>query len=560
MILPASSRPAWLLPLLLLSFTPALRAQQTAPRLTFQERLSLIQKNPKSPFGASSWKGFEKDLGRELTPDERRAFESTDEGKWKTFEDDLIRFDLPDEPSLTVEVVDAQEEKPIEVIGGVASNADNRFERAYHLKVGGSLHYGVIFVCEAPWFDDGLCMCGPIVYKKCFLEEGTALEFSLLPSGNIKKVQALGAKHRAMLFEWTHSAIPQSAYVRLGRSLRLKQASPRSLQEWHAEARSQNGEDALLAWLERGDDAKTVAALLGDPTQRDKDGQWIYTREIWQADGAGYRSTLSFKMDPKRGYLGIGPEGGNGWNKLPPKPDTPAWAEQLMQDANDYRTSDAEKARIKKEDFPKITRLFLDHAATDKGNDWDSWIYIACAMTRQGWKDARIPEAVLKRYAEKDLLHHFSTEILAAYETKGRQQLFLDQMDLILALKEKEGKDQAGDEARALLPALDPKDPATQERVRRALQHPNSRVRNFACPSAACLPDTEAFSALKLVLDDENDYTRASAATALAHLVHAEDIPWLEERMKREEEDSTAKDALEKAIEAARSRPTPRAP
>lgn len=567
-MLPRMIHDAWppaIWPLLLVLLTPPVVAQTVEnprPRLTFQQRIGFIKKTEASSSAFSKPEDLDAYLERKLTPDERRAITRTDDGAWKTFEDDLIRFELPDDPALTVEVVEGKDEQAIQVIGSVASEADNHFDRAYHLKVkgnGGSepLHYGVILVSKAPWFDAGLCMCGAIAYKKCLIEEGSALEVSLLHGGNIKKVQALGASHRAVLFEWTHSVIPQSAYARLGRSLRLKEASSRTLPQWHAEARKQGGDFALLPWLERGDDEKTIISLLGEPTRRDKDGQWVYIQESWQTDGSGYRYSLSFRVDPTSGYAGYGPDGqgGPGFQELPPKPDSPAWAEKRVDDADGFRTSEAEKVRIQKEDFPKIIRMFLDHAAADVGDGWERWICIAGLMTRQGWRDPRIPEAVLKRYPEKDLQHHYSAEILDAYKVEDRQKLFLARMDHILTLKD--GQDQAGNEARLLLPALDPKDPATVDRVRRAFQHPDHRVRGFACGVADRLPDGEAFAALKPILADEEMYTRASAARSLARLVHAQDVPWLEERLKQETEDFVKSD-LEKTIEAARSRPGPR--
>jgi hypothetical protein len=179
------------------------------PPKTLRERLDLVRKNVNSPSGAGSLEMLEAQEGRKLTAEERAAFQTTDAERWQVFEDDILRFEYPKHPLFTVTVLDKKHPADIQVVGGVSSTADNSFERAYHLKAG-TFFYGVIMVREADWFDEGLCMCGSIAFKKCLLADGTALEFSLLDSGAVKKVQALGKKHLAILFEWTHSAVPQA--------------------------------------------------------------------------------------------------------------------------------------------------------------------------------------------------------------------------------------------------------------------------------------------------------------------------------------------------------------
>lgn len=531
-------------------FVPAflLRAQENDKsassdfRNRLRERLKVIAADKDSPFGSGKLAYLEEQVGRKPTQEEKEAFETTEEGRWRTFEDDLIKFEHPDHALFQVSVLDEKSREPIRVVGGVASMADNSFQRAYHLKVG-DLYYGIIFVREADWFDEGICLCGPIAFKKCVLAEGTALEFSLLPSGTVKKVQALGGKHRAILFEWTHSVIPQSAYARLGASVRLKVASTKPLKEWVAFSKEKRGTMGLVSWMEPGDDQGKVLDLLGNPTRR-KGDRLEYVSEEWRADGDGYQTTIS--VDLKEDKFQRFESGWSKWQELPPKPNTVVWAESRVQHWQSDKATDAEKKSTMPGELTRIADLAVSNARSAKEPNWGRWIGIARSIVELGSKDRRILDVVLARYAEADLGHFYSNDILEAFEHPGRQSMF--ESRAVYLLKQKE-PDQGG-ELNNLLAMMDRKSPVYEGLVRQACEHKSPDVRHTGYNFAERLSKAVGLSLLRKGLDDEDESARQMAALSIDEVVGPNDVTWLKERLSGEK-DKRVKDALQDAIETA---------
>jgi hypothetical protein len=239
-------------------------------------------------------------VGNRLSEEGMRLFQRGDEGAWKTFEDDVVSFEIPDDPLLKVDVLSPEEPGSITIVGGTVGNADRSFERAYRISLDRLAPYLTLFVREADAFDDGTCFCGAISFSKWIATAGNLLQFDLLETGEVKKVQALGAKHRAVLLEWTHSALKQQAYARIGRSLRLKQTSPATAEEWRARMNAQPegwAKRPSFGWLEPNDGAERVREILGKPTRIEGD-RWVYVMEgrYSDSDGAGWRTTRKVRM------------------------------------------------------------------------------------------------------------------------------------------------------------------------------------------------------------------------------------------------------------------------
>lgn len=511
-------------------------------RNRLRERLKIIAADKDSPFGSGKLEYLEEQVGRKLTQEEKEAFETTEEGRWRTFEDDLIKFEHPDHALFQVSVLNEKSREPIRVVGGVASMADNSFQRAYHLEVG-DLYFGVIFVREADWFDEGICLCGPIAFKKCVLAEGTALEFSLLPNGTVKKVQALGGKHRAILFEWTHSVIPQSAYARLGSSVRLKVASTKPLKEWVAFSKEKRGTMGLVSWMEPGDDQEKVLDILGNPTRR-KGDRLEYVSEEWRADGDGYQTTIS--VDLKEDKFQRFESGWSNWQELPPKPNTVAWAESRVQHWQSDKATDAEKKSTMPGELTRIADLAVSNARSAKEPDWERWSGIARSIVELGSKDRRILDVVLARYAEADLGHFYSNDIVEAFEHPGRQSMFESRAAYLLKKKEPD----RGGELNNLLAMMDRKSPVYERLVKEACEHKSPDVRHTGYNFAERLSKAVGLSLLRKGLDDEDESARQMAALNIDEVVGPNDVTWLKERLNGEK-DKRVKDALQDAIEAA---------
>lgn len=536
--------------LCLLSCSPAIAqqgntsTQETRPR-SFRDRVALVAADSESPFGARKIEYLEEEMGRKLTAEETAVFKMTGDGNWKTFEDDVIRFEHPANSLFTVTAMDEKSTDPIRAVGGVASIADNSFERAYQLKVG-ELYYGVILVREADWFDEGICRCGPIVFKKCLVTDGTALEFSILPSGDVKKVQALGAKHLAILFEWTHSVIPQSAYAKLGHSLRLKQASSRSQKEWHAISKQKRGMDGLIGWMERGDNASNVRALLGEPTRIEGDAL-EYVSEEWLPDGSGHRSTLRITL--AGGVFDKFEPGWDIWEELPPKAGTLAWARARVEHWESDAASAADKKTLMPLELAQLVELFIQDGSHTKDPEWSDWSGVAQSAVELGLREPNVLKVVLERYKEEDLGHAHSNKILDAFEVPERQTLFENRAKILL------GREQpnTGGELNDLFAMMKSDSPAYKELIKKSIAHSDENTRHLACDFAERLPRESSIAMLQIGLEDTSYMIRHIAASNIERVVTKSDLGWLQGRLAKEK-DPDVKHLLKQAIEAANNK------
>lgn len=513
---------------------------------TIQERIRLLAGDASFSHGTGAPTEFEKELGRQLTKDEIKAFQHTDKGPWKTFEDEFIRFEIPDDPLIQVQVVEKQVNSPIRVVGGVVSMADNRFERAYWIKVGDSMHYGAILLKEADWLDEGICLCGAIAFKKCIIQDGTLLEFSLLESGEIKKVQALGAKHRAVLFEWTHSVIPQASYARIGGSLRLEEPSPHTAKEWHALSEKKRGWMGRIAWLEKGSSSEEVEEILGEPALKKKN-QWVYVRDHWTEFGHG------FKITAKLGFQGgqfkeLGADYLDGV-ELPPKHGTVAWANEQLKKSASSDSTEAQKAADRARDMPIMMDLFLTHAPDATTDEWSQLSGMVESMADQGWMDDRLLELVVQRFSEPGFASYDAISILKAYEYKDTQVLVTKCLDAELG---KPAEDQAW--LSPLISALKPKNPAFVRLVCELSVHPKIHTRSEAYDLATKLPQQDALQVLLKALAENEEYIRQAAAENLVAIARQSDVLTLQQLLEKEKASDVRKH-LKTAIETATSRP-----
>jgi hypothetical protein len=136
--------------------------------------------------------------------------------KWKTFEDERVKFLYPDHEAVTVEV---KTDEPVPVDGDRVSDVDTSFSRAYRLTAGGETLTVLMLKDGAEWFDDGICLCGEIVYDRYLVRDGRFYRFGFLEDGVMKKMEVLGDRERLMMFEWTHSPIHPEVYRKIARSV-----------------------------------------------------------------------------------------------------------------------------------------------------------------------------------------------------------------------------------------------------------------------------------------------------------------------------------------------------
>jgi hypothetical protein len=515
-------------------------------RVAFLEKIRLI------PAAHNTWPGgfkyLEKERGAPFTEAERAIYQRSDDGKWKVFEDDLIRFELPEDTLLTIEAISPRERSKIEVVGGAVGTTDPVFERAYLITIGGKNPYGVILVRNAEWFDLGICLCGAIAFEKFHVADGTLQRFSLMEDGTIKKVQALGKQHRAVLFEWTHSAITQEAYARIGASLRLKDTSPRTRDEWRAVAAQHEGrgwED--VAWLDSGHDEKAIVEVLGEPNER-KAGALIYRRDEPDSAGGGTRHTLTIPL--RDGLFRGFSEKFRDRTDIPAARGTVNWAGRLLDPGRWANPQTSESAipglPLSSKALPKLSKqdreaIFSHFLAAEKAYDvetWEGWGSVLEEMAKRGFRDKRVMPAIRRHYLDPKNHARTSTALINLYQPPDRQQLYAQRLKLIL--------DDHGPESGSLATAatlgylfqyLDRKHPQYPVFVRAAIAHPQDGVRWEGLANAEALPPGEARAAAwGAMLGKRDQFSINRACCLLRKLGVAEDLPRLRERLALEKE------------------------
>ena len=483
-----------------------------------------------------------------LSAEELAVFRRTADGPWKSFADDLVSFELPDDPLIHVDVLTPEGHEPIAIVGGAVGTADRSFERAYRLSVGPKrLPWLSIFVRDAEGFDDGICLCGAIVFKKLLVADGTCLEFSLLESGMVKKVQALGAKHRAILMEWTHSVITQEAYARVGASVRLKTPGAATADEWRERLGKSDDELAPLGWIDPGDSSDRVQKLVGEPLR--KEGEtWVYVREQRQPQGDGWRTTARVPVPG-----GVFTSFGAGWKKgeeMEPIRGSVNWAHKLAEASGNKR--------ISKADLTLAVTAFLEKCDANGGEDWPMWTQALSELFRHGLIDERVVGRVRASFLDLKRKQHHGAWILETSAAKDRAALFEKRAWLIL--KSDVEPSIVTDELWNLLSFLGSTNPAIKPIVRAALRYPIAQVRHTGVICAKVLPPDEARSSLLFALDDTDDSVRHAAVSSLKDVTKADDLAWLHERLDRETNEQLMNELLQLTHELERTKtaPTPK--
>ena len=461
----------------------ALQAWSAEPlawdKRAFREEVLLVPPAPQG-FGAPGPKYLEKQIGRELTPDEMRIYRHSDGGKWRRFEDDLIGFDLPDTEGLNIDVITPGKSAALRIVGGAVGTTDNRFERAYRITVGHQkLPYGILLVSRNDWLDEGICFCGPVAFKRLLIRDQTLLEFSLLPGGSSKKIQALsGNGLRAVLFEWTHSAIEQDTYARIGQSIRFPGSEGLSRTEWVAKLKEHRKPEERFGLISVGDSTEEIHNLLGKALPIEH-GRAVFEVERGTEDGTRWVTRIVFplRQGKFRGYEKT-------WfdsREVAPLPGSIRWAEEWIESRNS----------VSPKDGTRIVEAFLEKAPGADAS-WDRWCRVLKDLLEKGHRDDRVLAVIRKRFLDPDLHNHHAAWVLHEYEADGRDKLFAGR--LRLTFEQEQGGDSLGplDDAWNLFSFLDRDHPAYLDLLRQALAHSNPGFQADGLYRAHHLPAEEA--------------------------------------------------------------------
>jgi hypothetical protein len=516
-------------------------AEEAAPRTDWRKVLAQTGLLPgkASGYGAAGLGYLEEQLGRKLAPEETALLKTGDDGAWKTHTDELISFDLPDHPLLKVDVLKSEEKPELRIVGGAVGTTDNSFQRVYRITFSDGVPYGLVLVTEAEWFDDGICLCGPIDLKTLVPADGTLLELSQLPGGNLKKFQALNSTHRAILFEWTHSAITQAAYARIGASLRFATPSPRSEREWIALSRK-HGDPAErgVSWLRPDMPSKKVRSLMGAPDRIEND-EWIYIHEDRHEEGGGWRTTMRLPM-PNDALMRFG-EDWFSWDEMEPVRGSRAWIEDTLEkwadeddDGDPFKEREPYTSALAPEDLTLILSNFHRHAPKAGGDDWDFWCGVIADLARGGVKNPEAVELIVERSTETDIPQFQTRWVLELYERPELREFVHGRIRLLM---EDENIARQGAEFGNLLSSLERGDADAEKLLRDALRHGDDKLRAEAAYRVDKLPRNEAREQLANLLSDKSEDVRRYAILNIQDLCTLDDKAWLSRHLESETSD-----------------------
>ena len=484
-----------------------------------------------------------------LTPDESKLLGRGGDGKWRRFSDDMIEFELPDDPLLKVEMLKPEDKPDLAILFNAVGSTDKSFERVYRLTFGKGRSYGLVFVADKKWFDEGICLCGEVELKGFSLAAGNLLELSLLADGAIKKVQVLNDERRAVLFEWTHSAITQAAYTRIGGSLRLKPASKRTREEWIAYTKAQRGSEAGLGWLKIGTPAAEVEALLGPPTEV-TETELSYTKERRASDGDGWQTTIRLPL--QNGRLARFEEGWRTLKKLDAPRGTRDWMEHRLGEWNraQEKLKPGEHPPLPRDEVALMLDAFHREAPLAKDWDWEFWCGVLSHLAELGVTDQKAVNLVVKRFAEPDQPQFSARWVLDRYAVPWRLRLIQDRLALLMhdpRLRARFAVESGNEELNNLFASLRPGDRRSEALIREGLIHQDETIRWRSTGFLEKLPRDEARKLQRERLVDPSEHVRRAAIGNVVQLCEVEDVGWLS-KIAEQESVERLRDQLESSI------------
>lgn len=446
---------------------------------------------------------------------------------WKTYEDDEVSFCHPDDPRLVLEVKKPGDRIPIR--GGPVGTTENSFFRSYRLALGTNT-YALLLLDRADHFDDGICLCGAVVYRKYAFHNGALFAFDVLEDGQVKKAQVLGNGLRMVLFEWTHLPMTQEVYVQLALSMRLK-AGPCDEAAMRKAVLDKHGFEGRLGFLERGMTREDLLALLGAPTRSDRSSLFYVQKSArWQTT-----TTIALKNGRFEGFR-------DGWRtsaELPPEPGSIDWISETAEGSG----------RLSRKTVADLFDRFCVQAPTAPSDDWDRLCRAAYALFKKGHRDARIPVIVRARFEEKETRQHYAAWLLHEYDPDGSRDLFaqrirvaLDEARACAAAGPESARFTSGtwDDLYNLLCFLGEASGRRVPLVLEAMDHPHPDIRGAAYLFWDKIPASDAHPRLLRGLEDADPHVRRRTAMAFEDGAgSAADLPALKKQRDVETEEDT---------------------
>ncbi len=457
--------------------------------------------------------------------------------KWKTFEDERVKFLYPDHESVTVEV---KTDEPVPVDGDRVSDVDTSFSRAYRLTAGGETLTVLMLKDGAEWFDDGICLCGEIVYERYLVRDGRFYRFGFLEDGVMKKMEVLGDRERLMMFEWTHSPIHPEVYRKIARSVELKRPGKWQENECRKRVMADYGPEGAVGCFGEGADVGDVLALIGAPTKIREDGVriWEYPKE---ADGFRWteRLTLPFAADKLARFDGEYYD--SAWDSREAIPGGLPWMKSQAELYKDPPVRGEEAKAMPDALKAELLRLFLQKAE-DPEEDFNGLCQVMTILVEQGVRDPKALSIVRKRFAADG--DHYAAWVLHEAGQPEDVTLFIDKIRAAY----RDGEGGALTDLHNWLAFVPDDDPRYPDLLRDGLSSRSGSVRDSAYffLGSAPFPEEERLAFVRQGLRDQEKRVRYWSARVFAKR-EMSDADWklLEDAAAREQDESTRKDMLE---------------
>lgn len=416
--------------------------------------------------------------------------------KWKTFEDDRVKFSYPDEAGITVEV---KTNEPVPVGGDRVSSVDTSYTRAYQLSVEGKT-LTALMLQDADWLDDGICLCGAIVYERYLIRGGNLYRYSFLEGGVLKKMQVLGARERLMMFEWTHSPIHPEVYRKIARSVELKSSGRWQEDDCRKRVSELYGRADALGWLDEGTSAEAVEVILGKPARTDRDGTrvWEYPKEE-----RGYRQMEKISLPFGAGKLARFDASyrDDGWEDRQVIRGSVAW---MSVAANEYKDPPVRGETIKPmpgELKKELLDLFLQKAG-QAGEDFNTLCSVMTILVEQGVQDEKALGIIRRRFMDEG--GHYAAWVLHKAGHPEDIELFAGKIREVYRIGRANPQEPSESDLHNWLAFIPDEDARYPDLLREGLGNPNESVRTTAYffIDSAPLPAGETHALIRAGLKD----------------------------------------------------------
>ena len=496
------------------------------------DRIKILPSQPKSIFETLHKKLIEKIKDPVL----KKIVLKKSFKKWGKYEDEYISFSYPNHPKIKLEVKKNIKYKDSPVIA------------IYRLMIGNYRYFSLVLK-KGVKFDDNLCLCGAVAFRKCLFVGRTLLRFNLLHNGYVKQVQALSEKYRVDVERWTHLKIQQPVYIKISSSIRFKE--PGNLQKLKKKISAQY---KGFCFLRIGMNRKQILKLLGEPAK--KEG----SKYFYDYPDGRYLNRYTIEFNNNGRFEGFK----KGWEKtllLKPVFGSVDWVREkvglfCVKKPEDYYKSSYPGAIVEYKLAPftaKDTKEIFDIFIKKLPNIDEDELFWLCdsvdKLAEHGYTDDRIIPYLSKECLTK-IMPYSGIDIIVKYRPKNRNQLLIRQVELLYKYCDNPNCKRTYPLlfSTAIDNLLLHSPEKAHELVLSGIRHPNSEMRWRAYMFWTKLPANKVISLIRQGLKDKDSDIRSRCAVAFKSIGTKQDLKLLRDALKTEK-DKEIKENLKKVID-----------